>query len=86
MSEENAGQAGSATGDDPPTLYGMLMSPSEPVKAVRGGLTQMLLGMLITLGAAGVSAGIFLAIFLVLRKSHRRFYAPRTYLGSIPEQ
>lgn len=65
MSEDNAGQPGSAAeSNDAPTLYGMLY----------------------TFGTGAIAAGVFLAIFLVLRKSNRRFYAPRTYLGSIPEQ
>jgi calcium permeable stress-gated cation channel len=46
----------------------------------------MQLGMLYTLGTAAIVAGIFFTIFLVLRKSNKRFYAPRTYLGSIPEE
>lgn len=31
-------------------------------------------------------AAVYVVIFLILRRSKRRFYAPRTYLGSLREQ
>lgn len=31
-------------------------------------------------------AAVYLLIFMILRRSHRRFYAPRTYLGTFREQ
>ncbi|KAI1105835.1 DUF221-domain-containing protein [Jackrogersella minutella] len=37
----------------------------------------------LTLGPVALFAGIYFAVFLILRKSHRRYYAPRTYLGSL---
>ncbi|KAI0152345.1 DUF221-domain-containing protein [Hypoxylon sp. NC0597] len=37
----------------------------------------------LTLAPVALVAGVYLAIFLVLRKSQRRYYAPRTYLGSL---
>ncbi|KAI3332718.1 hypothetical protein F4824DRAFT_474832 [Ustulina deusta] len=39
----------------------------------------------LTLGPVALTAAVYISIFLVLRKSHRRFYAPRTYLGSVRE-
>ncbi|KAK8127570.1 hypothetical protein PG984_008678 [Apiospora sp. TS-2023a] len=42
-------------------------------------------GLVSTLVPVAVVAGIYLVIFLILRKSQRRYYAPRTYLGSIRE-
>ncbi|KAI3318373.1 DUF221-domain-containing protein [Xylariaceae sp. AK1471] len=42
-------------------------------------------GLYLTLAPVALSAAIYISIFLVLRKSHRRFYAPRTYLGSLRE-
>lgn len=39
----------------------------------------------LTLGPVALTAAVYISIFLVLRKSHRRFYAPRTYLGSLRE-
>ncbi|KAI1172392.1 hypothetical protein F4777DRAFT_515956 [Nemania sp. FL0916] len=39
----------------------------------------------LTLAPVALTAAVYLSIFLVLRKSHRRFYAPRTYLGSLRE-
>jgi hypothetical protein len=41
--------------------------------------------MVSTLVPVVVISAIYIAIFLVLRKSHRRYYAPRTYLGSLRE-
>ncbi|KAI1386334.1 DUF221-domain-containing protein [Hypoxylon trugodes] len=37
----------------------------------------------LTLGPVALVAAAYVGIFLVLRKSHRRYYAPRTYLGSL---
>ncbi|KAI2624272.1 DUF221-domain-containing protein [Hypoxylon sp. NC1633] len=37
----------------------------------------------LTLAPVLLVSGIYVGIFLVLRKSHRRYYAPRTYLGSL---
>lgn len=43
-------------------------------------------GLVSTLVPALISAGVYAAIFLILRRSQRRFYAPRTYLGTIREE
>ncbi|KAI2469367.1 DUF221-domain-containing protein [Annulohypoxylon bovei var. microspora] len=37
----------------------------------------------LTLAPVALVAGVYFALFLVLRKSQRRYYAPRTYLGSL---
>ncbi|KAI0172076.1 DUF221-domain-containing protein [Hypoxylon sp. FL1284] len=37
----------------------------------------------LTLAPVALSAAVYLTIFLILRKSQRRYYAPRTYLGSL---
>ncbi|KAI6087135.1 DUF221-domain-containing protein [Hypoxylon rubiginosum] len=37
----------------------------------------------LTLAPIALAAGVYITIFLILRKSQRRFYAPRTYLGSL---
>ncbi|KAL2021086.1 hypothetical protein VTK56DRAFT_7505 [Thermocarpiscus australiensis] len=42
-------------------------------------------GMLSTLAPVAVVSGIYFAIFLILRRSQRRYYAPRTYLGNLRE-
>ncbi|KAI1298807.1 hypothetical protein F5Y03DRAFT_258093 [Xylaria venustula] len=42
-------------------------------------------GLYLTLAPVALTAAVYLSIFLVLRKTHRRFYAPRTYLGSLRE-
>ncbi|KAK4163183.1 hypothetical protein QBC43DRAFT_290148 [Cladorrhinum sp. PSN259] len=41
--------------------------------------------MLLTLGPVLAVSSIYIGIFLVLRKSKRRYYAPRTYLGNLRE-
>ncbi|GAP82661.1 putative phosphate metabolism protein 7 protein [Rosellinia necatrix] len=40
-------------------------------------------GLYLTLGPVALTAAVYLSIFLILRKNHKRFYAPRTYLGSL---
>ncbi|KAI1850110.1 hypothetical protein JX265_003482 [Neoarthrinium moseri] len=42
-------------------------------------------GLVSTLAPTAFVAGIYVAIFLLLRKSQRRYYAPRTYLGNLRE-
>ncbi|KAL2196869.1 hypothetical protein P885DRAFT_69342 [Corynascus similis CBS 632.67] len=42
-------------------------------------------GMVSTLVPVVVISSAYIAVFLVLRKSQRRYYAPRTYLGSLRE-
>lgn len=42
-------------------------------------------GLVSTLIPTAAIAAIYLIIFLILRRSHRRYYAPRTYLGSLRE-
>lgn len=42
--------------------------------------------MVSTLVPVAVVAGIYILIFLILRRSQRRFYAPRTYLGNMRER
>ncbi|KAK4228816.1 hypothetical protein QBC38DRAFT_473985 [Podospora fimiseda] len=51
-------------------------SPPEPIT---------LWSMLLTLAPVAVVSSIYIAIFLILRKSKRRYYAPRTYLGNLRE-
>jgi len=41
--------------------------------------------MVSTLVPVVVISSAYIAVFLVLRKSQRRYYAPRTYLGSLRE-
>ncbi|KAK0712154.1 hypothetical protein B0T21DRAFT_352401 [Apiosordaria backusii] len=38
-----------------------------------------------TLAPVAIISGVYLAVFLILRRSKRRYYAPRTYLGSLRE-
>ncbi|KAK7420068.1 phosphate metabolism protein 7 [Neonectria punicea] len=60
--------------------------PSDPSSGeARKDPPQSLSGMVSTLVPVIVVSAIYMIIFLLLRRSHSRFYAPRTYLGSIRE-
>ncbi|KAJ4265006.1 phosphate metabolism protein 7 [Fusarium torreyae] len=50
----------------------------------RGAQPKSLSGMISTLVPVLIASAIYIVVFLILRKSNRRFYAPRTYLGSLP--
>lgn len=43
-------------------------------------------GLVATLVPALLVALVYITIFLILRRSQRRFYAPRTYLGTLREK
>lgn len=42
--------------------------------------------MISTLVPVLVVSAIYLIIFLIFRRSNRRYYAPRTYLGTLREK
>ncbi|KAF3020543.1 hypothetical protein E8E14_006076 [Neopestalotiopsis sp. 37M] len=42
-------------------------------------------GLISTLVPTAIVAGVYLVIFLILRRSNKRWYAPRTYIGSLRE-
>ncbi|KAL2126444.1 hypothetical protein VTI74DRAFT_891 [Chaetomium olivicolor] len=42
-------------------------------------------GMVSTLAPVAVVSAAYIAVFLILRRSQRRYYAPRTYLGSLKD-
>lgn len=48
--------------------------------------SNSLSGMISTLIPALIIAVVFFALFLILRRRERHQYAPRTYLGTLPEQ
>ncbi|KAI9852133.1 MAG: hypothetical protein M1838_001757 [Thelocarpon superellum] len=48
--------------------------------------SSSLSGIISVIVPTGILAIVFLLLFLVLRRSERRQYAPRTYLGSLREQ
>jgi len=58
----------------------MADAPDENVKETS------LAKFIATLAPVSLIAGVCILIFLILRKSQRRFYAPRTYLGTLREQ
>ncbi len=57
-----------------------MAGPDENVKETS------LSGLLATLAPTALVAAVYFLIFLMLRKSKRRFYAPRTYLGTLREE
>ena len=42
--------------------------------------------MVWTLVPVAVVSAVYILVFLILRRSNRRYYAPRTYLGSLKEK
>lgn len=61
--------------------------PSDPAsgEAQKGNTPQSLSGMISTLVPILIVSSVYIVIFLLIRRSQSRFYAPRTYLGSIRE-
>lgn len=47
---------------------------------------QSLWGMILTLGPVLAVSLVWIGLFLIFRRSHRRFYAPRTYIGGRSER
>ncbi|ORY65236.1 uncharacterized protein BCR38DRAFT_408957 [Pseudomassariella vexata] len=58
---------------------------SKQGQAVETAAPNSLSGLISTLVPTFVVALVYIGIFLILRKSQRRYYAPRTYLGSLRE-
>ncbi|KAI1750044.1 hypothetical protein F4782DRAFT_532935 [Xylaria castorea] len=58
---------------------------SEPGSARDGPSPASASSLYLTLAPVALTAAVYISIFLCLRKSQRRFYAPRTYLGSLRE-
>ena len=59
---------------------------SEANKKRTQDVDTSLSGLVSTLIPALLVALVYFTIFLVLRRSQRRFYAPRTYLGTLREK
>ena len=47
---------------------------------------ESLAGFVATLAPTALIAVAYLLIFVILRKAHKRYYAPRTYLGTLREE
>lgn len=69
---------------DPDNIVGSALNMSNQGTALDTPPAS-LSGMVSTLVPVAVTAGVYFLIFLILRKSHRRFYAPRSYIGSLRE-
>lgn len=72
-------------GNTPQSLSG-LFSSSIFNCIQRRDLTRNHLGMISTLVPILIVSSVYIVIFLLIRRSQSRFYAPRTYLGSIRER
>ncbi|KAK6077514.1 DUF221 domain-containing protein [Seiridium cupressi] len=53
---------------------------ADNVGSSRDETPVSLSGLISTLAPTAVVAAVYLVVFLILRKSHRRWYAPRTYI------
>jgi len=58
----------------------MSSSPTANTPAVS------LWGLVDTLVPTALYAGVYILLFLILRRSNRRWYAPRTYLGTLRDE
>ncbi|KAL6852142.1 DUF221 domain-containing protein [Trichoderma novae-zelandiae] len=61
------------------------LAPDENQGSAQGTQPESAWGMVDTLIPVLVVSSIYIIVFLFLRRSQRRFYAPRTYLGSLRE-
>ncbi|KAL7948616.1 DUF221 domain-containing protein [Trichoderma barbatum] len=61
------------------------LAPDENQGSALGAQPESAWGMLDTLIPVLVVSCVYIVIFLFLRRSQRRYYAPRTYLGSLRE-
>lgn len=59
---------------------------NDPNQGKARDTSNSLSSMVSTLIPALILAGAFLLLFLILRRSQRRIYAPRTYLGTLREE
>lgn len=64
------------------------MADTEPGSNATAEKNQpvSLSSLISTLVPIAIGAAVYITIFLILRKSQRRFYAPRTYIGSLRER
>ncbi|TAQ84055.1 hypothetical protein B7494_g7621 [Chlorociboria aeruginascens] len=66
------------------------LNPQSSIMSNQGAATTTpdtsLSGLVSTLVPTALYAVVYVAIFLILRRSQRRWYAPRTYLGALREQ
>lgn len=58
---------------------------SDNVGSNRTDTPVSLSGLISTLVPVAIVAAVYFVIFLILRRSQRRFYAPRSYIGSLRE-
>lgn len=58
---------------------------SNQGEALDAAAPVSLSGMVSTLVPVAITAGVYFLIFIILRRSNRRFYAPRSYIGSLRE-
>jgi hypothetical protein len=59
-----------------------MSNQGEAVQEIR---PVSLSGMVSTLVPVAITAAVYFLIFIILRRSQRRYYAPRSYIGSLRE-
>lgn len=62
-----------------------ILTMSDNVGSNRTEDPVSLSGLVSTLVPVAVVAGVYFAIFLILRRTQKRYYAPRSYIGSLRE-
>lgn len=75
------GSVDSALGDFTNGAFNMSGNQGEALDTAPVSLS----GMVSTLVPVAITAGVYFLIFIILRRSNRRFYAPRSYIGSLRE-
>lgn len=71
--------------DDALDKLSSLANMSNQGEALEETRPVSLSGMVSTLVPVAITAGVYFLIFIILRRSQRRFYAPRSYIGSLRE-
>jgi hypothetical protein len=61
----------------------MFAQSDSNVGSARGGGSSSLSGLVSTLVPTLIIAVVMVSVFLILRRTQKRQYAPRTYLGSL---
>lgn len=82
MAESGISLDGLDSGLDKISQFANMSNQGEALEAVP---PVSLSGMVSTLVPVAITAGVYFLVFIILRRSNRRFYAPRSYIGSLRE-
>jgi hypothetical protein len=70
----------------PPEIFVVMNSYLQLSQLSRDPGSTSLASITATLIPTSITAIIFLAIFVSIRYTYRKIYAPRTFMGTIPEK